>query len=88
MVIAGATVAGGGFVLWRAWAAAGSSHGDFWAIASPGVAGEHDLHNLWPWTKPEKIIRCALTDWLRRSGYLKPEPAVDAVIAQLGGALT
>lgn len=38
LVVAGATVAGGGLVLWRAWATAGSSHGDFWAIASPGVA--------------------------------------------------
>jgi hypothetical protein len=45
--------------------------------------GERRLRNLWPRTKPQDILRPALTDWLRRSGYLKPDQAVDALIATL-----
>jgi hypothetical protein len=46
-----------------------------------GQFGEDDLKNLWPWTKPDKVIRGALKDWLLRSGYWKPDPTVHEVIA-------
>lgn len=49
--------------------------------------GARQLRNLWPRTKPEDIIQPALTDWLRRSGYLKPDQAVDVLIAQLNGLI-
>jgi hypothetical protein len=46
-----------------------------------GQFGEDVLRNIWPWTKPDKIIRGALTDWLLRSGYWNPDLPVIQVVA-------
>jgi hypothetical protein len=46
---------------------------------------QDELKNLWPWTKPDKVIRGALRDWLLRSGYWKPDPAVNQVILHAAG---